>query len=259
MMIVLIVFCGMLGSLSIYQRKCEPDAEAVRKLLHIGMGVFALSFPLLITARWQALVLCGATMLLLLAVRTMPLLQRRFGAVLGSVQRRSHGELYFVLGVTTLFCLARHSILLYAIPLLILTFADAAAALIGARFGRHRYRSIAGEKSLEGSGAFFVSAFVATFLLLVFVAALQAPFAALLALALALPLTLVEAVSWRGLDNLLLPMSAYFLLQRLLYFTTEEVSAIVLLAMMILAALLLHWREGNSDAALHSSTRHNAA
>ena len=256
--IIPLVFCTMLSALSWLQHKYQPDAELVRKLFHLGMGVFALSFPLLLTALWQAWLLCGLTLGLLLALRRVEPLRQRFGAVLGNVQRCSHGELYFALGVTALFCLARHSLLLYSVPLLILTFADAAAALVGQRFGRHRYRSLACAKSLEGSAAFFTCAALSTAGLLVLVAALPVTHAVLIAVALALILTVVEALAWRGLDNLFLPLSAYWLLNQLLYRTTEELLALLLLAIWFVTPLLIIGRELNYDAT-HSHPRPNAA
>ncbi len=248
----------MLSALSWLQRKYQPDAELVRKLFHLGMGVFALSFPLLLTALWQAWLLCGVTLCLLFAVRRIGRLRQSFGAVLGNVQRCSHGEMYFALGVTALFCLTRHSLLLYSVPLLILTLADTAAALVGQRLGRHRYRGLMGEKSLEGSVAFFICAALSTYTLLVLVAALPTSFALLIAVALALVLTVVEALAWRGLDNLFIPLTAYWLLNHLLYRTTEEVLALVLLAIWFVTSLLMIGRELNYGAT-HSRPRRNAA
>src|SRR5437867_4045500 len=49
-----------------------------------------------------------------------------------------------------------------AIPILILTLADAIAALVGMAYGAHRYTGIAGQKSAEGSLAFFTVAFLTT-------------------------------------------------------------------------------------------------
>ena len=202
--------------------------------------------------------MCGLTLGVLLALRRVEPLRLRFGAVLGNVTRCSHGEMYFALGVTALFCMARHSLLLYSVPLLILTFADAMAALVGQRFGRHRYRSLACAKSLEGSAAFFICAACSTAGLLVLIAALPVPHAVLIAVALALVLTVVEALAWRGLDNLFLPLSAYWLLNQLLYRTTEEMLALVLLAIWFVTSLLLILKELNYGAT-HSHPRPNAA
>ncbi len=248
----------MLSALSWLQRTYQPDAELVRKLFHIGMGVFALSFPLLLTELWQAWLLCGLTVGLLLALRCVEPLRRRFGAVLGNVPRCSHGELYFALGVTGLFCMARHSLLLYCGPLLILTFADAAAALVGQRFGRHPYRSLTCAKSLEGSIAFFTCSAFTTATLLVLVAALPVSHAVLIAVVAALLLTIVEALAWRGLDNLFLPLSAFWLFDHLLYRTTEELLVVLLLAIWSVTPLFIIGRELNYGPTSSHPERHAA-
>lgn len=238
----------MLNLLRLWQRRSQPDAELVRKLLHIGMGAFALTFPFLFSTAWQAIVLCAASVGLLFAIRRVAWLQQRFGSVLGNVQRCSHGELYFALGITALFCLARHSLLLYTIPMLILTFADAAAALIGKHFGKHRFSSFGSTKSVEGSLIFCAVTAIATFSLLILVAALSLPHAMLIALFLALCLTLLEAVAGRGLDNLLLPIGAYWLLDQLLYRTTLEIAALLLLAVWLSGSLMIVWKELQYDS-----------
>lgn len=258
MLIILIVFGAMLSVLRWWQRNFQPEAELVRKSLHLGMGVFALSFPWLLSALWQAVVLCGLLLALLLALRRVVWLRLRLGAVLGSVARRSDGELYFALGVTALFCLARHSLLLYSLPLLILALADAAAALIGARFGRHRFRLIAGEKSLEGSFAFFMMTMATTFGGLVWIAALTTWQALLMSVVASVFLTLIEALAWRGLDNLFLPLGAYGLLDYLLYCTTEEVLTLLLLTMWLMAAVVIFWKEFRHGSN-YSQHRPNAA
>lgn len=215
----------------------------MRKMLHLGMGVFALSFPWLFTTVGPAVVLCAASVGLLWSIRRVAWLQQRFGSVLGNVQRCSHGEMYFALGVTALFCLARHSLLLYALPLLILTFADAAAALIGGRFGAHPFRVMGGPKSLEGSLAFFTVAGVTTFVGLAWIAALTIWHALLLAGLLALWLTFIEAGAGRGLDNLFLPLGAFWLLDFLLYRTAEEVTGLLLLTLWAVVSLFIIGRE----------------
>jgi phytol kinase len=70
-------------------------------------------------------------------------------------ERRSLGEVYFPAAVAVLFCLSHQTPLLFCIPILMLTLADAVAALIGVRYGRLRYQTLEGQKSAEGSITFF--------------------------------------------------------------------------------------------------------
>src|SRR5690606_29012949 len=82
-----------------------------------------------------------------------------------------------------------------AAGILVLAWGDAAAALIGRRWGRHRYRVGPGWRSVEGSAAMCIVAIIA-----------------LLVLAAAGAATLLEAASRWGADNLLVPLGTSFLL-----------------------------------------------
>ncbi|HXX64474.1 MAG TPA: SEC59/DGK1/VTE5 family protein [Bacteroidota bacterium] len=66
--------------------------------------------------------------------------------------RRLNGATYVLLAATLLVCFFPKVIVLTAFAILIIS--DSSAALIGRRFGRHRFLS----KSLEGATAFFLSA-----------------------------------------------------------------------------------------------------
>ena len=229
----------MLSALKAMQRSFNPDPEIVRKLFHVGMGLFALSFPGLIPNRVAAVLLCGATVALLMALRRVPQLRKRYGAVLGSVTRHSYGELYFALGITAIFCWAKAEMTLYAIPILVLTFADSAAALIGEHFGKHRFCLIEGHKSIEGCLAFLSVAIVCIYAPLLLLANFDSESAMLLAIALGLLLTLVEALSWRGLDNLFIPVAGGLFLKDLLIRTNEELIAVIVITILLFASLLL--------------------
>ena len=50
----------MLSALRSVQRRFNPDPELIRKLFHVGIGLFALSFPILIPNQITALILCAA-------------------------------------------------------------------------------------------------------------------------------------------------------------------------------------------------------
>lgn len=224
----------MLTVIRAVQRKLNPDPELIRKLFHIGMGLFALSFPFLIPTRGAALLLCGATIGLLVALRRVKKLRENFGAVLGSVTRRSNGEMYFAVGVTAIFCLAKDEILLYAIPILVLTFADAAAALIGENFGKHPFCIVEDQKSIEGCLAFLTVATAFIYAPLVMLTKIESGAAMLLAVTLGLLLTLVEALSWCGLDNLFIPVAGFLFLKDLFNRTHEELISTSLLTILII-------------------------
>src|SRR5918911_5165824 len=157
---VLAVLLGMMAGLRAWGSAQPVHAELSRKLMHISLGLLTASFPWLFDDVWPVLVLCSIIVLWLLALRYLPALGSRLGGVIHAVERRSLGELYFPISAAVLFVVAQGDRLLYCVPILILTLADTAAALIGKQYGHWKYTTPEGtRKSAEGSVAFFMVAF----------------------------------------------------------------------------------------------------
>lgn len=206
-----VALAALAGVVRAWQRRAQPAPELPRKIMHVGTGLLALAFPWLFETSWPVVALAGASLAAMLAMRLVPALRAGTGQVLHAVRRESFGDLCFPAAVALLFVLARGDRLLFVIPMLVLALADATAALIGVRFGRNRYRSAGGRKSFEGSLAFFVVAFACAWIPLRSAPAMT-PSAAVFASALiGLLVMLIEAASWRGLDNLFTPLLTFAL------------------------------------------------
>src|SRR5262245_34698322 len=156
-----------MAGLRLYQRFYSPHPELVRKLLHMGMGLATLSLPWLFDRAWPVLLLAGISIVALVSLRLVASLKSGLGNVVAGVARASLGEIYFPLAVTVLLLLYLYvdtanpaRLILYCVPILLLTLADAAAALIGVAYGRLHYHTTDGQKSAEGSLAFFLCAFL---------------------------------------------------------------------------------------------------
>ncbi|MBK5096335.1 MAG: hypothetical protein JJE01_01045 [Gemmatimonadetes bacterium] len=185
--------------------------ETARKIVHVGGGVLAMSFPWLFT-NWHAVVAaCGVNAVALAVTRYTNLFPRQFKDVLGGVDRGSGGEFYFPLAIALLFPLARGELALYLIPVFILTFSDTAAAIIGSRYGVTHYRASTG-KSAEGSLAFFVVTLTLTYGLLALLTGLDHSNLLSLSIAVAVATTLTEAIATGGTDNLAVPLIAFLFL-----------------------------------------------
>lgn len=236
--LVLVVMGGLLVVLRRIQRSFDPDPELVRKLFHIGMGLFTLTLPWLFAQTWPVAALTGVTLALMIALRRCPGLRERFGGVLGCVGRHSLGEFYFPLSVALLFYLTRDNLALYLIPLLILTLADSTAALIGVRYGTLKYQGVAGHKSAEGSAAFFMVTFLCVYIPLLFTQVGRTE-SLLIAVIMGLLVMLCEAIAWRGLDNLLIPLAAYLLLLRYVEMTADQLLARLLFTLLLAGAVFL--------------------
>ena len=199
-----LVLLGLGGVLvRLVQRRCLPPPERVRKLLHVIAGVVGLGLPSFFTSLWPVAVLTGIVLLGLLVVRGSAALRSGIGGIIHGVSRHSFGDLCFPLGTCLVFALAGDDRLRFTVPMLVLTLADPAAALVGLRHGRHRYRVAGAAKSLEGSAAFFAIAFACTAIPFLGTGRRLPPLVALTSFA--LTVTLVEALGPRGFDNLLIP------------------------------------------------------
>ena len=191
--------------------------EWTRKLVHVGAGMWVFGL-LALFDNWQIGVLPFATFIIgnYLFYR-----YRIFDAM--DAQDSSPGTVYFAIALTLLFGLLWRpqgpiDRAPYAVAgAMALTWGDALAALLGRRYGRHRYRIWGGERSLEGSAAMFAASAATMFLMLTLLpgSALCA-YAAPIELVRALPAALLgasaamlaEAVSPHGADNLSVPLVA---------------------------------------------------
>ncbi len=213
-----IILAGWLGS------KLDLHTEMVRKTVHIVLGLSTLSFPWLIPDKWAVWLLAGLALLFFAALRLQPSLKASLGAVLGGVGRGSVGEFVFPIAVALVFHLSEGDPLRFGIPVLILTLADATGALVGSRYGGARYKAGEGFKSVEGSAAFFVVAFLSVHVPLLLSEQTGRGEALLIAVLLGLLVMIMEAVSWRGLDNIFVPLLAFFVLERSLSLSSVDLA-----------------------------------
>lgn len=223
------------------QRRVALTPEASRKLFHIGGGLTTLSFPWLFQAWWPPLALLPLTVGTLLALKHLRGLRGGLGRVLYGIERESLGEVYMPLSITLVWLLAAGHPALYCAPVLVLTLADPAAALVGTRFGRLRYRVAGGSKSLEGSVAFGISAYLAVQVPLLLGTALHPALVMLAALLVAALAMLAEAVAGRGLDNLVIPLLCFALL-RLCLAQPSAVLVVLAALALVVAIAVLAWR-----------------
>jgi phytol kinase len=247
MALMLAALVAWMAALRLFQRLADPHPEVVRKLMHVGMGLTVLAFPWLFKDAWHVPTVIALSLVVLAAVRTVSGLRGSLGGVLGGVARKSLGEFYFGISVAALFVLSRgrpYADILYCVPVLVLTLADAVAALIGVAYGHLQYTAVDGKKSVEGSTAFFLAAFFSVHIPLLLATDVGRAETLLIALVVGLLIMLFEAISWRGLDNLFIPLVCFAVLQTYLGPPALDTWALVTRVAVLLALLLfvLLWR-----------------
>lgn len=210
------------------------EVEYTRKLVHLGGGVVVYFLPHVFASHWPVLALAAV----FLAITALSQRYGKLSSVHG-VERISVGAWVYPISVYALFVLARGDALRFQIPILILAFSDAFGAIVGKTYGLVKYKVMDQLRSLEGSIAFFVVAFLVTHIPLLLSGQTGRLEAVLIAAILALLATCFEAISLGGSDNVLIPFGAYFALNRLLVLdaTVLEIQALAL-AILLVAVLI---------------------
>lgn len=234
-LLVITVLAVLLGGLAMLQKHRQLHPELLRKLLHIGMGLVTLSFPWLFNSVWPVVSLAVLSIISLLLVKRFKYASLK--SVVHGVARESLGEIYFPLAIAILFSLSYQQPILFIIPVLLLTLADAVAALIGVRYGQTTYTTAEGVKSTEGSLAFFTVALLSTLIPLLLITQTGRVELLLISLILAILVMYIEALSWKGLDNLFIPLGSYLLLK--VYLSMDVADLVLRLVVIVLMFIIV--------------------
>jgi len=204
--VLCILACFLLGDLL---HRFRASAEASRKSVHVSTCLTIAAYPLFGIGHRELLIIAIGSFVAIALLRRTVLMR-----AIMAVERTSWGDLMLPLSV------AIAALIGFSYPALlgaylVLGISDALASLVGRAWGRRRYRLLGHAKSYVGSSAFLVSAWLLLAGVAVF-AGLAPAKAVLVAAAVAAGLTLVEACSHKGVDNLLVPLAAAGALQPLL-------------------------------------------
>ena len=218
--IIVAIVISALFIINLIDKKHKLKAETKRKAFHMSMGVSMLLLPYL----FKNVISVGV--LGLLAITGMLLLKHtklkeKLGKPLYSVERKSLGEFYFIISIFLIFWLSGQNKILYSIPILILTFADSVAALIGKSYAKKNLAEMNEDaKSIEGSFMFFITAFMIVLVPLLLYTNVGREEVLLISAIIGFNVALIEMISHSGDDNILIPMTTYTFLSTLM---TQEV------------------------------------
>ena len=207
---------GIVLTAELLHRYTSTDPEKIRKVVHIGTGqVILLAWWLQIPA-WV-----GITASILASAVT--LLSYKFPILPGinSVGRKSLGTFFYALsiGILVAWFWPLQQPHFAALGILVMTWGDGLAALIGQKFGKHPYKIGGIQKSWEGSLTMALVSFTVSSLILLSVQG-NIWQTWVVAIAIGIVATALEAFSKLGVDNLTVPVGsaalAFFLMQFLL-------------------------------------------
>lgn len=197
-------------------RRISPNSELARKVVHIGSGNVILLAWWLQMPTWIGI--CASIIASIVALLSyyVPFLPG-----INSVGRKSFGTFFYAVSIGVLMAAfwPKQQFHYAAIGILVMTWGDGLAALIGQKFGKHSYEIWGMKKSWEGSLTMMLTSYVVSSLILFYVQG-NIWQTWVVSLAIAIVATLLEAFSKLGIDNLTVPLGSavlgFFLNQLLL-------------------------------------------
>lgn len=216
LLLIALSIAGLLGAMAgvhAIARRRGWSAELQRKSVHVATGLYALSLPLTFSDTWPVLLLTAVAVVVLMLMRLPALARTGIGSTIHGVERQSYGEVLLAVAVGFLFFRSYGNPVLFVLPMLVLTFSDAAAALTCVRYGRRLFAVEDGTKSFEGVVMFFLLAFILAMITLLLMTDVPKLNVILLSVIVAAFGAQLEADSWRGLDNLFVPVGLHLFLQ----------------------------------------------
>ena len=234
-LIIVAIVISALIIINLIDKKKNLKSEVKRKAFHMSMGMAMLLFPYL----FENVISVG--LLAILAIIGMLLLKysklkNNLGKTLYSIERKSLGEFYFIISIFLIFWLSGGNKVLYSVPILILTFADSTAALIGKSYAKKNLAEMSEDaKSIEGSFMFFVTAFMIVLVPLLLYTTVGREEVLIISAIIGLNVAMVEMISHSGDDNILIPMTTYAFLSNLM---NQELE-ILRINILIMAAIFI--------------------
>ncbi len=211
--IFLIAIISLLVFTELVYRRLGLKGEITRKIAHFTATLSTVTFPYLFNDHWYVLALASFFFILLFI--------SRHGTQLKSIHditRKSIGSFLLPASIYLTFLISYKygNRFYFILPILVLAISDPAAGIMGInmKIYNHRIRifNYKLNKTILGSSAFFISSFIISIIALYFNRMAFDLKTFWLAFGIAAVSTLVEMFSWRGSDNLFIPMSVILML-----------------------------------------------
>ncbi len=187
--------------------------EITRKFAHFTATLSTVTFPYIFNDHWYVLALAIIFFVLLYISRNGVQLKS-----IHDIERISVGSYLLPVSIYLTFLISfnLNERLFFILPMLILAICDPMAGILGLEVQKynHKIRFFGWklQKTWLGSGSFLVSSFMISIIALYFNRMTLDLKTFWLALGIAVIATLAELISWRGSDNLFIPMSVLIML-----------------------------------------------
>jgi len=202
---LVIAWLGLVGGIAEGLRRTTAlGTEITRKIVHIGAGQVILLAWWLHTPTWMGITASVIFSGVALLSYQLPILPG-----INGVGRHSLGTFFYAISIGLLTAafwplgLSQYA----ALGILVMTWGDGLAALVGQNFGRHPYKILGSQKSLEGSLTMALASFIVSALVLGLATGWTLA-VGMTAAVVAIAATLLETLSFYGLDNLTVPLGS---------------------------------------------------
>ncbi|WP_346854229.1 phosphatidate cytidylyltransferase [uncultured Draconibacterium sp.] len=207
----------LLGFNELNYRRLNVKGEITRKFAHFTATVAVVPFPYIFSSHWYVLVLALIFFVALFVTQYSKQLKS-----IHDIERKSIGSYLLPAAIYITFLISNllDNKFIYILPMLILGICDPMAAIVGMGMKKNNHQiklfGVATGKSIFGSGAFLFTSFIISLIALYFHRGLFDFKTFWLAAFIAIISSLAELISWRGSDNLTIPVSVAFSLLLLL-------------------------------------------
>lgn len=213
MFVFLVAIFFLLVFNELIYRRLGLKGEITRKFAHFSATLSTLTFPYLFEDHWYVLILAAFFFILLFASRKGTQLKS-----IHDIDRISVGSYLLPLSIYLTFLVSNslNNKILYILPILILAICDPMAGILGLNLKNYNHKirlfGFKTKKTWLGSGSFFVSGFIISIIALYFNRMIFDLKTFWLSLGIAVVSSLAELISWRGTDNLFIPISVLLVL-----------------------------------------------
>ncbi len=189
-------------------RRLDLTGEFTRKFAHLTGTLSTILFPYIFNDHWYVLFLASAFFVLLFLSRN--------SSYLGSIhdiKRPSMGSylLPAAIYITFFISFEQQNRMLFILPMLILAICDPLAGMLGINITTHNHQIRIFSRKLNKTWLGSLSFFISSFLISIIALYLSHTYFNLqiftLAMVIAIVGTLAEMFSWKGSDNLFVPLS----------------------------------------------------
>ncbi|NCC87502.1 MAG: hypothetical protein EOM05_06490 [Clostridia bacterium] len=209
--------------------KSKFNIPSARKAIHTGGGLLAMTFPWL--GEWNYILpaVIVACFILLTLRSTSKFKKDKNKTASGDFlydtgNLKSYGEVIFPIVMALLIWLTKLNPFLFVTPMAILALSDSSAALLGSKYGKANMACKGEDKKTKfGSLVFFVTCLIIVPTTALLFTDLALKNILIISFMVAIAATIFEMTSSHGMDNLLVPLSAFLMLNGLVDLPYETI------------------------------------